>query len=156
MLDGAIEIELFDRLDRAIDRDPRHDLRMGEMAARSAHLPDTFIGLIPGRLQVVHELLLERPCIVLFRHAMLARYMHGVHHLAIHVELELFVSGVADAHRPAIGIARQPRHFTLGQTTFAGESVHDLHFLRVTRHRANQPLPPRTSLLRVPRDQQRI
>jgi hypothetical protein len=46
-IDRTIQLITLDGLHGAIERDPRHDLRMGEMTARTTDLPDAFIRLTP-------------------------------------------------------------------------------------------------------------
>src|SRR5882672_853450 len=43
LLHRSLAAELLDRLDRAIDGDPGHDLRMGELLSRPADLPDPLV-----------------------------------------------------------------------------------------------------------------
>ena len=69
----------------------------------------------------------------LARDAAAPRLMQRVHHLAEHVELQLAVGGIADAHRRGAFVARQPRHLPLGQPPLAGDAVHDLHLVRAAR-----------------------
>ena len=45
----------LDGLDRAVEGDPRHHLRVGEVAARAAHLPDPLVRLAPGRLEELEQ-----------------------------------------------------------------------------------------------------
>jgi len=51
-LDRAFLAELLHRLHRAIERHPGHHLRISEVAARPAHLPDPFVGLPPDLLEM--------------------------------------------------------------------------------------------------------
>ena len=43
------------RLDGAVERDPRQHLRVREVAARPAHLPDALVGLVPGALEELEQ-----------------------------------------------------------------------------------------------------
>jgi hypothetical protein len=54
-VDRSVPAEPFHRLHAAIERDPRHHLRVGEMAARPAHFPDPFIRLLPRVLEVAQQ-----------------------------------------------------------------------------------------------------
>ena len=81
---------------------------MGEVAARPAHLPDPLVGLLPGALEEVHDRPLQRPGVVVGRQAVGACLVQRVHHLAVHVELELLVRGVADANRRRACVPGQP------------------------------------------------
>ena len=55
-----------------------------------------------------------------------ARLVQRVDHLAVHVELELLVRGVADAHRRRALVAGQPVELALGEPPLARDAVHDL------------------------------
>ena len=43
-VDRAVESERLDGLDGPVERDPRHHLRIGEVMASAAHLPNAFVG----------------------------------------------------------------------------------------------------------------
>jgi len=60
-LDGAVMSEPLDGLDPAVERDPRHDLRMREVPARASDLPDAFVRSIPGRFDETNERALHAP-----------------------------------------------------------------------------------------------
>ena len=53
-----------------------------------------------------------------------------VHQLAIDVELELLVRGVADTHGLGAFVARKPVDLPFGEPAFAQNAVHDLHVRR--------------------------
>ena len=69
---------------------------------------------------------LQRPRVFVDREAGARALPHDVGELAVHVELELFVRGVADPHRRRVAPARQPIEGQLGEASFAGDAVHDL------------------------------
>ena len=73
---------------------------MGEVATVSANLPDAVVRLVPGALQEVHQRALQRPGVIVGRQSVRACLVQRVNHLAVDVELKLFVRGVADPHRP--------------------------------------------------------
>ena len=83
-------------LDGAVEGDPGHDLGVGEVPARTAHLPDAVVGLLPDLLEVLHHRRQQiaaaarghRP-VCMPRRAGLHRGAAGVEHLAEDVELEL-------------------------------------------------------------------
>ena len=77
----------------------------------------------------------------------LAGAQQRVHHLAVHVELELLRRGVADPHRLRSLVARQPVELQLGQPPLARAAVHDLDVARVAGDRAQQPVAPRARLV---------
>ncbi len=82
--------------------------------------------------------------------------MQRIHQLAVDVELQLFVGGIADAHRAAALVSRQPRQLVFGQPTLAGDAVHDLHFRRMPRDGAQQPLAPGARLGPIARAEQSV
>ena len=49
------------RAHRAVERHPRHHLRVHEVAAIAAHLPDALVGLAPARLEELEDGALQRP-----------------------------------------------------------------------------------------------
>ena len=77
------------------------------------------------------------------------RQVQRVHHLAVDVELQLAVRGVADAHRLRALVAGEPRHLPFGQAPLAGDAVHDLHLVGAAGDGAQQPVAPRLRLLVV-------
>src|SRR4029077_13227775 len=91
--------ELLDRFHRAVDRDPRHHLRMGEMAPRPAHFPEALVGLAPDLFQVLEQRALHVPGGLVGGDAELARLVERIHQLAVDVELQLRRRGIADAQR---------------------------------------------------------
>ena len=99
---------------------------MGELPRRAAHLPDAFVGLAPDLLQMVEERELRLPAGFVGRQAAAARLVMNVHDLAEDVELQLAMSGVADAHRRRILVTGQPGRGPFGQPPLAGDAVHDL------------------------------
>ena len=60
-IDWTFQAVPLDGLHRAIERDPCHDFRMGEMTAWAAHLPDAFVRLAPGMLKKRYQRLLKCP-----------------------------------------------------------------------------------------------
>ncbi len=74
--------------------------------ARSADLPDALVRLAPDRRQVLEQGLLQGPARGLRRQPGAAGLMRRVHGLAIDVELELAVRGIADPHRGGALVAR--------------------------------------------------
>ena len=52
---GCLEFEFLRRTDRAIEGDPRHDLRVREMSATAANFPQTVIRLGPDLLEMRDE-----------------------------------------------------------------------------------------------------
>ncbi len=75
--------------------------------------------------------------------------MHGIHQLAVDVELQLVRRRVADAHGPRAFVTGKPRHLPLGETPLAGDAIHDLHLVGCARERAQKPIAPGFRLLVV-------
>src|SRR5581483_8372786 len=107
--DGPGEAEMLDGAHRAIEGEPCHHLRVREVPARTAHLPDALIRLAPGLLEEVEQRPFDRPSVRAGGDAGLAGEVHRGEHLAVDVELELARGGVADAHRPGALVTREPR-----------------------------------------------
>ena len=70
--------------------------------------------------------------------------------LAVHVELELLGSRVADAHRLRPLVPRQPGNLPLREPALAGRAVHDLQLVGLPGGGAQEPSAPRPRLLLVP------
>ena len=142
-VERPIEMTLLGAVDGAIERDPGHDLGMGEVLRRAAHFPDARDpGCCQTRFEMLDERALELPGVVALGHVAAARLVQGVHHLAEDVELELPVRGVADAHGTRALVAGQPRHLPLEQPALAAEAVHDLHLVGAAGGGAQQPVAP--------------
>src|SRR5216683_1461947 len=118
-------------LDRAIDGHPRHHLRMREMLARSAYLPDSFVRLFPSGFEKINQLLLQSPRIFVFMDTGIARDVKRVHYFAVNVQLKLLMGRVANTHWTAALIASQPRKFKLRQRTLTREAIHNLQIFGV-------------------------
>ena len=120
---------------------------MGEVAARAAHLPDALVRLGPDAREMRQQRLLHPPRVVVRLLLELAPDVHGVHELAVDVELQLREGGVADAHGAAVLVTRQPGQLELGQAPLAGEAVDGLELGRPAGSGAHQPLAPGERLL---------
>ena len=123
---------------------------MREVAARPAHLPDPFVRLVPGAFEELEQVPLQRPRVVVGVEAVHARLVQRVHHLAVHVELELLVRRVADPHRARACVAGQPVELVLGDAPLAADAVEDLRLRRVAGDRAQQPVAPGARLVVKP------
>ena len=92
----------------AVERHPRHHLRVGEVLARAPHLPDALVGLLPRgcagsrgpspRATTRRRRARARP----------AALVERVEDLAVDVQLELLRRGVADPHRRRVLVAGEP------------------------------------------------
>ncbi len=135
---------------------PHHHLRVHELAAAAAHLPQPLVRLPPVRPQPVDQRGLDRPDLRLGGQTGVPGQRQRVHDLAVHVQLELLHGLVADAYGGGAGESGQPRHVELRQPPLARQAVHDLQVGRVAGDRAQQPVAPRLGLLLVARGEQRV
>src|SRR6185437_8023315 len=60
-VDRSLQPEAFDALDGAVEGDPRHNLRIGEVPPPAAHFPDAFVGVCPDLLEMIEKRPLHRP-----------------------------------------------------------------------------------------------
>ena len=148
--------EALDGADRAVERDPGHDLGVDEVAALAADLPDPLVRLVPRALEEVEERELQPPGRLLGGQPALAPLEHRVHQLAEHVELELVGGGVADPHGRRALVAGQPVELELGQPPLARGPVHDLHLGGRAGDGAQQPVAPGLRLVHVARVHERL
>src|SRR6185312_17520830 len=83
------QAELLGALDAAVEGDPHHRLRVGEVPGLAAHFPDAAVGLLPDRLEMGEQRALQIPAGVACGEAARAPLVQRVHHFADDVELEL-------------------------------------------------------------------
>src|SRR5262249_49661414 len=105
----AISGGSLNALHRPVERNPAHQLGMGEVLARPPHLPDTAILVVPMALKVIEQLLLHVPGIVQRLDAMGASGMEAVHDLPVDVELDLIAGRLPNPYPPRPGQSRPPR-----------------------------------------------
>ena len=147
--------DLFEDLDRAVERDPRHHLRMGEMLLRPANFPDPLIGQRPDPRQMPEKGAADRDAALHGRQTVQLGVVQGVEDFAIDIELRLLDGGIADAHRARALVTRQPGDLPFRQPPLAAEPIHDLQLVRAARHRAQEPVAPRPRLVVKPAIHQR-
>jgi hypothetical protein len=147
--DRRCEIEALGILDRTIEGHPDHDLGIREMLRRTAHFPDAAVRLFPHRAQMLEELALDIPAGLGLGNASPARLMQRVHDFTEHIQLQLPVCTVADAHGRRAFVAGEPRHFPFGEAALTADAIHDLQLFRAAGHGTQQPMPPGFSLLEV-------
>ncbi len=94
----ALIAEVLNAADRAVQHHPGHHLGIGEVLRPRAHLPDALVRLVPDLRDMADHRLLQRPALAVGAAGRLAALVEDIHQLAIDVELELLVGGVADAH----------------------------------------------------------
>ena len=87
MIERPFEPETLDTLDRAIESDPCHHFRIGEMLAPSAHFPDALVRERPYLLEMGQKHALEIPCLCQKLKAADTRVVQCIHHLAKDVDL---------------------------------------------------------------------
>src|SRR5207245_3476485 len=104
---------------------PAHDLRVREVPTRAADLPDALIRLHPPVLEVLEQLLLQRPGLIALAEPVDASLVQRVEHLAVDVELQLAARGVSDPAGARTLVPCEPRKLELRQAPLAGDAVHD-------------------------------
>src|ERR1041384_8235889 len=124
---------------------------MGKLLAAPAHFPDPFIRLLPMRLKKFYYRHHERPIWLSHLDSGTIALPHRGEHFAINIELELVGSRIADAHRPGVLIAGQPRNLIFNKSAFAAHAVDRLHLRWASCDRAQQPLAPRGGFLQISR-----
>src|SRR4051812_8099923 len=124
VVDRSVESKRLGALDRAVESNPSHDLRVSEVARRAAYFPDTMVRLIPDLLQTPGERFLERPGFGDLLDMTDPRLMERVHYLAIHVELDLLVRRIPDPDRFRVLIPGEPWNFPLTKQALPGNSIH--------------------------------
>ena len=149
--DRSLAAELLDVAHGAVERDPRHHLRVREVTLGPAYLPDARVRSSPARLEPLDQLELQRPDLVVRNAAADAGLVERVPELSVDVELELLRGGVADAHRRRALVAGEPVELELLEPALARDPVHDLHVVGVAGDRAQQPLAPGQRLVPVAR-----
>src|SRR5215813_5693481 len=87
--DGTLAPEFLAEANGAIESQPRHHLRVGEVAGWTAHFPDAGVGFAPTVLEPPEHLEGKGPGVVIGRSPPSACLVHGIQDLAVHVELEL-------------------------------------------------------------------
>ena len=107
-LERRLEAESFGALDAAIERDPSHHFRENVVPALAAPLPDAVIGLVPDLGEMFQHRAFQSPALVVELQFGHARLVKGVDQLAVDVELQLRMRGIADPDRPRAFIAGQP------------------------------------------------
>ena len=152
----ALQPALLHRLHGPIESDPGHDFRVGELARVTADLPDAVIGVLPIRLQEIEQRALYAPCVLVRVKATSACQVQGIHDLSIDVQLQLPGGCVAYSYRPRAAVSVQPWNFPLVQSSFASQSVHDLHLGRHAGNRPQQPISPGSSLVVIAADHERV
>src|SRR5688500_5944207 len=85
----AFDTEFLDRLNRPIQSDPGHHLRMGELLLPPANLPDALIRLPPDLLDVSRQRSLNCPCRRIRWQSTDAPMMEGIRDFSVDIELEL-------------------------------------------------------------------
>src|SRR4051794_6497840 len=98
----------------AVERDPAHHLRLGEVTRSAAYLPDPGVLLLPDRADEIGGG--GQPAAGAGRQLPTCRDMQprSVHHVAVDIELQLWCGGISDPNRTRLPIAIQ-RKFALGR-----------------------------------------
>src|SRR5262249_32813108 len=95
----CIQFETLGITYRAIQSNPCHDLGKGKVATTASHFPNSIVRLLPDLFQMLDQRPLLWPGRLDGSKSILSCMIDGVHEFAVHVELELNGSRVANAHR---------------------------------------------------------
>src|SRR5215211_6697374 len=80
-IDWSLKTVLLHPRDGPVDSNPGHQLRMGEVPPRPAHLPDAAVGLAPFLGDKPHQHPLHTPRVSIWLNVILAGDMQRVHQL---------------------------------------------------------------------------
>ena len=105
LVEWALHAELRDRLDRPVERHPRHDLGIGELFRAATDLPDAFVRFVPYGFEMIEQRALDGPSSLVFAKSSSTGLIKRIHQLAIDIQLPLVVRGVANADRLRIFVA---------------------------------------------------
>src|SRR6516164_10493711 len=98
MVERSGKAEFLDIANAPVEGKPAHDLGISEMAARAAHLPKPFIGLLPDRFEMFQKFALERPIDMIADEPARPALIERVEHFAVNIELQLRGRRIADAN----------------------------------------------------------
>jgi hypothetical protein len=112
--------------DRAVHRDPAHQLRIQEVPRLAADLPDPLVLLPPAGSGGICGRGQEPPGYRVQFAELVDQPLRSAEQLTVHVELPLEPCAVADPDRPAAPPARQMWQLPLGQVPLAANAEHDL------------------------------
>src|SRR5919204_1322305 len=147
-LDWPVLSVSLNRLHRAVDGEPSHDLRVDEVSRFRANLPEAVVGITPVRRDELDKLALQWPR-PLGIDAGATSGAEEVHHLAVLVELELARRVVANAHRSGPLVAAEPVELVFDQQPLLRDAVQDLDVIGIAANRPQQPVMPFPRLVRV-------
>ena len=126
MIDTVLRADALGKGDRAIERNPAHELRVDEVTRLASNLPDAVIGFLPLGGRAVGQVR-QQPLRRLTQAVNLIRQaQRGVEELAVDVELALVPRAVADPYWPAVAPAAEVGQLAFGEVTFAADAEHDL------------------------------
>ncbi|MNL07663.1 hypothetical protein D3C87_1283490 [compost metagenome] len=115
---------------------------MQEMVLRAAHLPDPDILLLPGFANLIDHLHRVFPAFMGDGFAVFVDQVNRVHQLAKDIELDLFVSLIADAHRLCATMTGQVCQLYLRQLLATVDGIQDIEFHRLAPAVADPPAQP--------------
>src|SRR5689334_18133327 len=127
LLGQLVDPETAREASAAVDRDPDHQLRGDVVLGFAARLPDSLVGVWPGRDRrfdlVADQLAIGRRAAAAQR---LLVQVDRIEQGAPDVVLTLAVGAVADPHRAGAAVAAEVVERALGQLPLAADPVHDL------------------------------
>src|SRR5215471_624327 len=111
----------------SIESNPAHHARMEEFSWSTPYFPNSLVWPMPICPQPLQNALSVLPAFIRNGMAIFVREIHGIHHLAVNIELQLLVSGVADPYRPRILVTAEMIQRNLLKFLPAIKPVHELY-----------------------------
>jgi hypothetical protein len=114
---------------------------MEKFSWATPYFPNSLVRALPIFAQPIEHALSVLPPLIRNCMSVFIGKIHGVHHLAIDIELRLLVCGIANAYRPLILVARKMIQRDLIELLSAIKPIHDLQgaALRVVTQATFQP-----------------
>ena len=126
LVDAIERVEPVGQRDRALERDPAHQLRVHEVARFAAHLPDALIAFVPPARRGVGQAHEERLRLGREIGEGVGEAIDAVEQLAVDIELALRPCTVADAHGRTVPPPGQMQELAFGEIVLAADPEHDL------------------------------
>ena len=140
---------LADQLHRPVHGQPAHHLGVHVVPRRQPGLPQPVVGFVPAAFDGGDHRLDDPPLLVAHRAAHLGHARDQVGDRPEHIELQLAVGGVADAHRPRPGVPGQRVDDRLGAQVVPVHRVQRVQPLRVPAGALDAPVHPAEVRLRL-------
>ena len=149
LFDRRVILQLLGKQYGAVEGNPRHHFRIGELLRSAPYLPDSMIGMLPDFLKMVEQKRQHAEIVFIVPFHGVLRMKERIEHFAENIELQLRGCSVADAHRLRFLVTSQPVDLPLDELLLAIQPIHDLYLVGASGQRAQQPILPRFCFLKV-------